>query len=97
MVQNRWLQHVEKFRRNNKDLKPTELLKKARASYQRGGTVVPYQKDGGVALNAASVKTGGGVVGYQAAKTESSPALVTKGGRRSRRQSRRRSRRTRRR
>ena len=27
MVQNRWLQHVEKFRRNNKDLKPTDKAK----------------------------------------------------------------------
>ena len=52
---NRWLRHLAQFRRNNSDLKPTEVMKKARSSYNqngggpstpmklKGGGVVPYE------------------------------------------------------
>jgi hypothetical protein len=44
---NRWLRHLAQFRQNNSDLKPTEVMKKARASYQQnGGTVIPYERQG---------------------------------------------------
>ena len=34
---NRWLQHLAQFRRNNKNVDPKEMMKKARMSYQNGG------------------------------------------------------------
>ena len=110
MAQNKWLQHVARFRQNNKTLSATDVMKKARASYQRGGggndtanvttngngsPVSPYAQKG--LASGAFLLKGGGVESYYQTKTESTPAEVTKGGRRSRRQSRRRSRRTRRR
>jgi len=96
MAQNKWLQHVAQFRRNNKGMDPKSVMKNARRTYQSGGNgVTPYHKEGGVAHNAGVVK-GGAVTSYDPAKTESTPLRLA-GGRRSRRQSRRKSRRTRRR
>lgn len=93
---NAWLQHLAKFRKNNKDVKPSEMMQKARKSYQSGGgegDPIPYVKSGiGSPIQNLS---GGGIVPFEAANTNSMPARV--GGRRSRRQSRRKSRRTRRR
>ena len=44
---NRWLRHLAQFRRNNDDLKPNEVMKEARKSYQQnGGNVVPYESQG---------------------------------------------------
>ena len=36
---NRWLQHLAQYRKVNKDMKPKELMKNARKSYQSGGGV----------------------------------------------------------
>ena len=95
---NAWLQHLAKFRKNNKDVKPSEMMQKARKSYQSGGgdgDPTPYVKAGiGSPINMNNL-SGGGVVPSEAENSKSMPARV--GGRRSRRQSRRKSRRTRRR
>jgi hypothetical protein len=89
---NAWLQHLAKFRKNNKDVKPSEMMQKARKTYQNGGgDPTPYVKSG----LGSPIHSGGGVLPYEAENTNSMPARV--GGRRSRRQSRRKSRRTRRR
>lgn len=96
MAQNKWLQHLAQFRKNNKSMDPKQVMKSARKSYQSGGNgVTPYQKEGGVAQNAGVVK-GGSVTPYESNGTESTPLRLA-GGRKSRRQSRRKSRRTRRR
>jgi hypothetical protein len=91
---NAWLQHLAKFRKNNKDVKPSEMMQKARKSYQSGGDgdPTPYVKSG---MGSPIKLSGGGVVPFEAESSNSMPARV--GGRRSRRQSRRKSRRTRRR
>jgi hypothetical protein len=93
---NAWLQHLAKFRKNNKDVKPSEMMQKARKTYQNGGGVpTPYVKSGMGSPITMNKLTGGGVVPFEAESSNSMPARV--GGRRSRRQSRRKSRRTRRR
>ena len=85
---NRWLRHLAQFRRNNSDLKPTEVMKKARSSYNQNG--------GGPSVPTTPMKLkGGGVVPYEHQGTESSYAKV--GGRRRTRRQSRKSRRTRRR
>jgi len=44
---NRWIKHLQQFRKKNTDLKPQEVMKAARRSYQSGGgasgDVTPYQ------------------------------------------------------
>ena len=89
---NKWLRHLAQFRRNNSDLKPTEVMKKARSSYNQNG--------GGPSVQMKSPSTtmklkGGGVVPYENQGTESTYAKV--GGRRRTRRQSRKSRRTRRR
>jgi hypothetical protein len=92
---NRWLRHLAQFRRNNSDLKPTEVMKKARSSYNQNG--------GGPSVPTTPMKSpstpmklkGGGVVPYEHQGTESTYAKV--GGRRRTRRQSRKSRRTRRR
>lgn len=41
---NRWLQHLAQFRRNNKNVSPKEMMKKARMSYQNGGKPLNLMK-----------------------------------------------------
>jgi hypothetical protein len=100
---NRWLRHLAQFRQNNSDLKPTEVMKKARASYQQNGGAPPGGMPSMPGAKSPSTPMkmpvlpkmkGGNVVPYERQGTESNYAKV--GGRRTRRQSRR-SRRTRRR
>lgn len=86
---NAWLRHLAQFRKNNKDVPPSEMMKKARMSYQSGGDPTPYVKAGMGSPITMNKLTGGGIVPFEYASSESMPARV--GGRRSRRQSNRKS------
>lgn len=54
---NRWLQHLSKFRRANKQMDAKDVMKEARKSYNGGGVPTAYAQSN-AASSAASV-TGG--------------------------------------
>ena len=96
---NKWLAHLAQYRKMNKDVKPQEMMKNARKSYQSGGNPTPYVESNKmsaipVGANDPIRMFGGAVVPFEPAGTDSRPATVG-GRRRTKRQ--RRSRRTRRR
>ena len=39
---NKWIKHLQQFRRQNKDLDARDLMKEARKSYKGGGEVDAY-------------------------------------------------------
>ena len=56
-MENRWLQHLSKFRRANYQMDAKDVMREARKSYSGGGVPTPYVQSNS-ASNAASV-TGG--------------------------------------
>jgi hypothetical protein len=98
-MSNKWLQHLAKFREKNGEVKPQDMMRLARKSYQNGGKVEvvthPVAAEVKANLSQPKLLKGGNVVPYEPTGTDSMPSKVG-GKRRTKRQSRK-SRRTRRR
>jgi hypothetical protein len=77
---NRWLQHLAQYRKVNKDMKPQDLMKNARKSYQNGGGV--FKSIGNTAKSVShdvkssvhKLKGGGGMVTPYVKEMHSGPA-----------------------
>jgi hypothetical protein len=108
---NKWIKHLQQFRRQNKDLAPQEVMKEARKSYQSGGnrstlssanSAVRHQSSRAMATGRRLMGGGMEVTPYsQSNLASTASALGQQGGKRRRSQrhksSSRKSRRTRRR
>jgi hypothetical protein len=88
-MKNKWMVHLEKFRKQNKDMDAKDIMQEARKTYKKGGGAVTGYTQGGVA-NLAGPARGGGVTAYEGSGLASTATRV--GGQKSRR--RRTSRRT---
>jgi hypothetical protein len=56
---NKWIKHLQQFRKKNQNMDPRDLMKEARKSYQGGGDVTPYSPTN-LASTASAVGQQGG-------------------------------------
>lgn len=86
-MKNQWMVHLEKFRKQNKNIEAKNMMKAARKTYKKGGGVTGHTVSGVANLAGPARGGGGGVTAYERLGLASTASRV--GGRKSRRTSRR--------